>query len=189
MPRTVYVLHSALAPNAVADALRRSIDEKHWTLFSLSGYEGDRVLLGRVGDHTFTVQKRRYSRNDFAGHLFGSFGPEGSGTRIAAYFDAPRWARYFMRIWVAGAVLVGVPIFVGTVIDMTTGSHYTSGRNWVGLLVPPLLILYGTVFPKIGRFFGRADRKFILEEVQNIVAARIEGSQPPHREPVPFRNC
>ena len=174
MRRTVYVLHSALSPNAAADALRRSIDEKHWTLFSLSGYRGNRLLLGQVGENTFTVQKRRYSRNDFAGHLFARFEPEASGTRIEVYFDAPPWARYFMRIWLAGAVLVGVPIFAGTVIDMIAGSHYTSGSIWVGLLVPPLLVLYGTVFPKIGRFFGKADRRFILEEVQNILAARIE---------------
>lgn len=174
MRRTVYVLHSALAPSAVADALRRSIDEKHWTLFSWSGYQGDRVLLGRVDDNTFAVQKRRYSRNDFAGHLFAKFEPEGTGTRIEAYFDAPSWARYFMRIWLTGAVLIGVPIFVGTVIDMTTGSRHTSGSNWVGLLVPPLLILYGTIFPRIGWFFGKDDRRFILEEIQNILAASIE---------------
>lgn len=174
MRRTVYVLHSARAPSAVADALRRSIDEKCWTLFSLSGYRGNRPLLGKVCENTFTVQKRRYSRNDFAGHLFARFEPEANGTRIEAYFDAPPWARYFMRIWLAGAVLIGTPIFVGTVIDMITGGHYMSGDNWVGLVVPPVLVLYGTVFPKIGRLFGKAGRRFILEHVQNTLAARIE---------------
>jgi hypothetical protein len=172
------VLHSALAPNAVADALRRSIDEKCWTLFSLSGYQGTRPLLGTVGEDTFTVQKRRYSRNDFAGHLFARFKPEASGTRIEAYFDAPPWARRFMRIWLAGAVLIGAPIFAGTVIDMITGSHYTSGDNWVGLLVPPVLVLYGIFFPTVGRLFGKADRRFILEQVQSILAARIEEHEP-----------
>lgn len=172
--RPIYVLHSALAPNAVADALGRSIDEKRWTLFSLSGYRGNRPLLGRVGGNTFTIQKRRYSRNDFAGHLFARFEPEADGTRIEAYFDAPPWARYFMRIWLIGAVLIGTPIFVGTVIDMITGSHHMSGDNWVGLVVPPALVLYGIVFPKIGRLFGKADRRLILEQVQNILAARIE---------------
>jgi hypothetical protein len=172
--RRIYVLHSALAPNAVADALRRSMDEKRWTLFSLSGYRGNRPLLGKVGENTFTVQKRKYSRNDFAGHLFARFEPEGDGTRIEAYFDAPPWARYFMRIWLTGAVLIGTPIFVGTVIDMITGSHHLSGDNWVGLVVPAALVLYGIGFPKIGRLFGKADRRFILDQVQNILAARIE---------------
>ncbi len=140
----------------------------------MSGYQGNRPLLGKIGKNTFTVQKRRYSRNDFAGLLFGRFEPEGNGTRIEAYFDAPPWARYFMRIWLTGAVLIGAPIFVGTLIDMITGSHYMSGDNWVGLVVPPVLLMYGIVFPKIGRLFGEADRRFILEQVQNTLAARIE---------------
>jgi hypothetical protein len=40
--------------------------------------------------------------------------------------------------------------------------------------VPPVLVLYGTVFPKIARFFGKGDRRFILEQLQNILAARVE---------------
>jgi hypothetical protein len=174
MGQTVYVLHSALAPTSVGDVLRRSIDEEHWTLFSLSGYRGNRPLLGEVGENTFRMQKRRYSRNDFAGQFYARFAPEPGGTRIEGYFDAPRWARYFMRIWLAFAVLVGTPIFVGTVVDMATGSHYTSGDKWVGLLVPPALVLVGTVLPKVGRLLGKADRRFIIEHIQSTLTARIE---------------
>jgi hypothetical protein len=177
MRRTVYVLHSALAPNAIADALRRSIDEKHWMLFSLSGYRGYRPLIGEISENKFTVQKRRYSRNDFAGHLFAQYWPEAGGTRIEAYFDPPAWARYFMRVWLAGAVLIGMPIFVTTVLDVITGSHRMSGDRWVGLVVPPALILYGTVIPRIGRLLGKGDRQFILKHIQNTVAARIEERQ------------
>ena len=110
MARTSFVLHSALSPNAAADALRRSIDEQRWTLFSLSGYKGNLPLLGEVGRSTFKVQKRKYYRNDFAGKFYARFAPEPGGTRIEGYFDYPRWAKYFMRIWLAFAVLVGTPI-------------------------------------------------------------------------------
>ena len=37
--------------------------------------------------------------------------PEPGGTRIEGYFDVQRWAKYFVRIWLAFAVLVGPPIF------------------------------------------------------------------------------
>jgi hypothetical protein len=177
MARAIYVLHSAVAPNSVADVLRRSVDEKHWTLFSLSGYKGDRPLLGKIGESTFELQKRRYGRNDFAGHFFARFEPEGSGTRIEGFFDAPRWARNFMRVWLAGAVLVGSPIFLLTLTDVLTGSHHTSGDKWVGLVGPPALLLYGVVFPKVGRLFGKADRQFILDQIQTILAARMEGDE------------
>ena len=178
MGRTVYVLHSAIAANTVAEALRRSIDEEHWTLFSLSGYRGNRPLLGEVRENTFRLQKRRYSRNDFAGHFYARFEPEvGGGTSIEGYFDAPRWARYFMRIWLAGAVLIGIPIFLETLVDIITGSHHMSGDLWVGLIVPPALVLFGTVLPKFSRRLGKKDRQFILEHMQQTLAARIEGSE------------
>ena len=174
MSRTVFVLHSALTPDAATEALRRSIDEEHWTLFSLSGYKGSRPLLGEAGETTFRVQKRRYGRNDFAGHFYARYAPEPGGTRIEGYFDAPRWARYSMRIWLGFAVLVGAPIFVEAVLDVATGSHHINGDKWVGLLVPPALVLFGTVLPKIGRLFGEADRRFILDHIQSILGARIE---------------
>jgi hypothetical protein len=174
MGRSIFVLHSALTPNAVADALRRTIDEQHRTLFSLSGYKGSMPLLGKVGENTFELQKRKYYRNDFAGRFYARFAPEPSGTRIEGYFDYPRWARYFMRIWLAFAVLVGTPIFVGTLIDVVGGSHYVSGDRWVGLTVPPVLVLFGAVLPKIGRLLGKSDERFMLEHIQKTLAARIE---------------
>jgi len=178
MGRTVFVLHSAPSPNAFADALRRSIDEERWTPFSMSGYRGSRPVLGEVGDNTFRLQKRKYYRNDFAGQFYARFAPEPGGTRIEGYFDAQRWAKYFMRIWLVFAVLLGTPIFVRAVVDIVTGSHYMSGGEWIGLVVPPGLVLFGTSLPKVGRLLGKSNERFILEYVQNTVAARIEATKP-----------
>ena len=156
------------------DTLRRSIDPERRTLFSLSGYKGDRPVLGEVRQSTFRLQKRRYSRNDFAGQFYGTTEAESGGSRIEGYFDAPRWARYFMRFWLAFAVLCGAPIFVLTLLDVLTGSHHTTGDTWVGLVVPPALILFGTVLPKVGWAFGRGDRKFMLGFLQQTVAATVD---------------
>jgi len=172
-PPTV-LLHSALAPATLLDALRRSIDSEQRTLFSFSGYKGDRPVLGEVRENTFRLQKRRYSRNDFAGQFYGTVVSETAGSRIEGYFDAARWARYFMRFWLAFAIFCGAPIFVLTLLDVLTGSQHTTGDTWVGLVVPPALILFGTVLPKVGRAFGRGDRKFLLEFLQQTVAARVD---------------
>ena len=168
------MLHSVLDPNSVADALRRSMDEQSWTPFSLSGYEGNLPFLGEVSDNTFTVQKRKYYRNDFAGRFYARFVPEPGGTKIEGYFDAPRWAKYFVRIWLALAVLGGAPIFVGTLRDRVLGSHYMSGDDWVGLTVPLVLMLFGTVLPKLGRLLGKRDERFMLKHIQNTLTAQIE---------------
>ena len=79
-----------------------------------------------------------------------------------------------MWVWLAGAVLIGTPIFVETVMDITTGSHHMSGFRWVGLVVPPVLVFFGTVVPKLGRLLGKKDERFILEHVRNMLAARVE---------------
>jgi len=168
------VLHSTQTPDAFGEALRRAIDPEHWTLFSLSGYEGTRPILGQVNTNTFRLQKRRISRNDFAGHFYGRFEPEPGGARIEGYFAAPRWARYFMRLWVAFAVISGVPFFVISLRDALTGHHEVGGDSWVGLVVPPFLIFVGTVLPRITQRFGRGDRRMMIKFVQQVGAAKVE---------------
>jgi hypothetical protein len=79
-----------------------------------------------------------------------------------------------MRIWLGFAVLMGTPIFVRTVIDVVTGSHYMSGDKWVGLLVPPGLVLFGTVLPKVERLLGKSTQTVHLGHLQNTLAAPIE---------------
>jgi hypothetical protein len=172
--RPPIVLHSALTPTAVGEALRRSIDEEHRTLFSLSGYRGSRPVLGEVTGNTFHIHKRRYWRNDFAPYLYAEFQTKGSGSRIEAYFDVSRWVKLFMRIWLAGVVLLGAPMFVLTALDVLTGSHHTSGDNRVGLIVPPALLLWGFLLPRIGRLFSHTDEAFLLEFLSHTLVARAE---------------
>ena len=67
-----------------------------------------------------------------------------------------------MRIWLTGAVLLGTPLFFSTMMDLIKGSHHMKGEVWVGLAVPPALILFGTLLPQIGRTLGNADERLIL---------------------------
>src|SRR5438105_1103527 len=128
--RKAVVLHSALAPQALADMMCRSIDEERRTLFALSGYKGSLPVLGKISDRTFRLQRRRYSRNDFTPQFYGHFETEPGGSRIEGYFDISSWAKIFMRIWLGAVVLLGGPIFVLTLIDVVTGSHHISGDSW-----------------------------------------------------------
>lgn len=173
MGRANYVLHSSLSPESVAEVLRTSIDKVRWAPFSLSGYRGDRPLLGEVGSGTLRVQKRRSSRNDFAPHFCARFGPEEGGTRIEGSFDTRPWAKYFMRTWLSFAILIGAPIFVMSAIDMTTGRRYLEGDTWVGLVVPPALVLFGVLLPRVGSWLGQTDRAFIIEKLQKDLHAKI----------------
>ena len=168
------ILRSTLAPNATADALRRSIDEERRTLFSLSGYRGSLPVLGEVNGSTFRLRKRRYWRNDFAPNLYGEIQADAAGSRIDARFELCPWIKAFMRFWIGGALLLGAPIFVLSALDHFTGSHHTTGDSWVGLVVPPAMVLWGFLLPRIGRLFSIGDEKYLLEFVQQILAAQID---------------
>ncbi|MGA8452257.1 MAG: hypothetical protein WB707_18660, partial [Candidatus Acidiferrales bacterium] len=149
------ILHSALVPLSAAEALRRSIDLERRTLFSMSGYKGDRSVLGEVFGQTFRIQRRRYWRNDFAPHFYGTFHWETGGTRIEGHFDVATWVKFFMRFWLGFVAVVGGAMFVLSLLNMTSGSHFITGDLWVGIIVPPALLLFGLVLPRVGRAFGK----------------------------------
>jgi hypothetical protein len=174
MNRPIFVFHSALAPRELVDTLQRTTDQEQWTIFSLSGYRGGHPILSVVGVGTFRLRKRIKYRNDLARLFYGRFNPESGATRIEGYFDVPGWSRIFMRIRLAFAVVIGTLIFVSTLIDLLTGTHHVSGDTWIGLVLPPALVLFGMVLPIFGRLIGQRDERFILEYIQNTLAARIE---------------
>ncbi len=171
-----FVLHSALAPDAVDAALRRSVDEERRTLFSFSGYKGDLPVLCKFGENGFRLQKRKYHRNDFSPYFFAKFEPEPGGTRIEGYFDMAAWPKLFMRIWLGGVVLIGGPLWVMSILDVLTGSHNTQGEAWIGIVIPPTMIIFGVLFPRFGGLMGRGEERFLMEFLQNTLMARIEDS-------------
>jgi hypothetical protein len=79
-----------------------------------------------------------------------------------------------MRLWLAGVVLLGGPVFVLTVLDLTTRSHFVSGDRWVGITVFPVLLVFGILLPKLGRLLAKTDERFLSEYLQHALAARIE---------------
>jgi hypothetical protein len=107
MKKNLIVLQSPMSPDAVADALRRSMDDKRRALFSLSGYKGDQPVLGEIVGNTFHLQKRRYWRNDFAPHFYGEIQSDPRGTRIVGRFDlADEGSVKYARVAARGVALM-----------------------------------------------------------------------------------
>jgi hypothetical protein len=143
----------------------------------MSGYKGDRPVLGEVFGEEFRIQKRRYWRNDFAPHFYGTLHWEPGGTRIEGHFDVSTWVKNVMRFWVGFVAVVGGIVFVLSVLDLTTGSHFISGDVRVGIIVPPAMLLFGLILPRIGRLVGKGDERFLLEHIQLTLAAHVEAPE------------
>jgi hypothetical protein len=130
-------------------------------------------MIGWLNGPNLLLQKRRYWHNSFAPQFRGRLLPKASGTLIEGCFDAPWIARIVVRAWLVGAILLGTPIFILSVIDLFNGQKYMQGNLWVGLVVPPSMILIGLVFPKFGLLLGGREEKFILEFLRTTLIARL----------------
>jgi hypothetical protein len=77
-----------------------------------------------------------------------------------------------MRVWLAGVLLLGGPLFLMSLLDVTTGSNYITGEPWVGVIVPAAMVVFGFFLPKFGRLISVKEERFLLEYLENNLAAK-----------------
>ena len=172
--RKVHVLHSALAPEEITEALRRDVEREQ----GAEGLKNMNPLHLQVDQNTFQLRRRRTGRNDFPCLFYGRFEPEPNGTRIEGYFDFPGWTIWFLRIWLGLIVLIAALIFLGTLFYAVREHNLLSIATWIGLLIPPALVLVALAIPKIARMLSRKDEQYILQFVQSTLAGQMEESSP-----------
>jgi hypothetical protein len=164
-------LHSDYPPNLCLAKLAERIDVDQFTLFSFSGYKGDKPILGRVAGNEFRLHKRRYWHNSFGPVLFGRVLPDFKGTTIEAYWDIWKWPRIFMKVWLGFAIAIGIPIFLVSARDAIRERSLVSNDNWLGLAVPVILVLFGLLFPRIGAALSFPERKHVIELLRSALMA------------------
>lgn len=186
MARRMMVLHSALAPEAVAEALRREVGEARWSVSPLARM-GEAAFVGKVGGGGFYLRTRGYRGDNFASQFYGRVEaepgepgggttPGTGGTRIVGYFDFPRWIRWLMWVWLVLAVGIAVPIFVVTVVEIWRDPQVLSESRWAGVVVPPCFLTYALLLPLMGRRFGGRGERVVLRFLETKLGARVEGA-------------
>jgi len=79
-----------------------------------------------------------------------------------------------MRVWIALAILIGAPMFVAVLYQLIAGPPAASKDSYVGLIVPPALILWGFILPKLGSALGYHERKYLVDFLQQtLIAGRV----------------
>jgi hypothetical protein len=178
-------LHSDISISECLNRISNAIDTPRWTVFSLSGYQGSRPVLGKIEGDRIRLEKRRYYRNSFAPYFYATLSEQEHGTRIEGHFDSPPLVKVFMRIWFVFVVAIGIPIFILSLKDIFLKTDTGSGDPIVGVLVPPVLIVFGILLPKIGRWFARSEEGFILNFLQRILPARLDMSPQEYKQRCP----
>jgi hypothetical protein len=176
------VLHSDYAPETCLAKLSSEIDTDPWTLFPLSGYTGYAPVLGRISGNEFRLHKRRHGHNSFGPVLFGRVQADGRGALVEAYWGKWPVSRFFMRMWLILAAVIGTPIFLMTVQDLVRHG-FAGTENWgIGLIVPPGLALLGVLSPRLGAALSFPEKRYVLEFLEKTLVAspmasvRPEGS-------------
>jgi hypothetical protein len=165
------VLHSDYPPQTCLAKLAEQIDLDERTLFSFSGYKGKKPILGGIAGDEFRLHKRRYWHNSFGPVLFGRMIPDGRGTLVEAYWEVWKAVRIFMRIWLGLAILICTPAFL-VVLKCAINPRCADRENlWVGLIVPPALILWGFLLPRLGSALGFHERKHVVQLLERTLVA------------------
>jgi hypothetical protein len=171
------ILHSALAPEAVADTLLRSIDSEvglrslmPWFI-RLVWKRGSREVRGLIEGNTFRLE--RWNAMQWSPNFYGKWEADYSGTRIEGYFDlAPtvRWSLRLTLVIVIGLAIYGVVL---NTLDLTAGTHFTVDPQ-VGLGISIFLMLFaGGLFLIAHRLGSRQDKRLLGFLEQTLAASRV----------------
>lgn len=160
--------------------LSEQIDSDKRSLFSLTGYKGSKPVVGSIAGRDFRLHKRRYWHNSFGPILFGRVTADGRGSLVEAYWAMSRWTRTFVRVWIIFAIAVIAPILFNLLRCAINAGCKVQGDWWVGVLVPPAMILWGLLLPRLGGALSFHERKHIVAMMeQTLVAGPTTG---PKRE-------
>jgi hypothetical protein len=172
------ILHSDYSPDTCVAKLSEQIDSDKRSLFSLSGYKGSKPIVGRIDGNEFRLHKRRYWHNNFGPVLFGRVTSRRRGALIEGYWGMARWTRMLMRVWIIFAIVVGTPILFDSLKCMEGAGCKVRGDWWVGVVVPPAMVLCGLLLPRLGAALSFHERKHVVELLkQTLVAGPAEESQ------------
>ena len=171
------VFYSDYPADICLKRLGEEIDVDDWTPFSLSGYKGHAGMLGRIAGNEFRLHKRKRGHNSFAPLLFARVLPEGPGSIVEGYWGVWPGIRLFMRVWLGLVVLIGAPVSVFALLEGIRRGFTGGGDWWIDLIVPPALVLWGLVLPRLGAAVGN-DEKNSIEEFLGWILVANKQSEP-----------
>ncbi len=164
-------LFSPLPPIECAARLASAIDCERSALISFSSIFGSKPIAGKVTETSLRLRKRIGYRNSFQNFLTATMRPEGTGTVISGEFAMHPIVRVFMTIWFGGVILIGGTMFIGTIGGFLFGLAPHGDNAWIGVVVPPLMLLFGFALVRFGSYLARDEARFITDFLLQVLNA------------------
>ncbi len=161
-------LYSSLSPSDCAERLSQAIDRERVISFS---FTGSHPVAGRVDGSSFRIRQRLHYRNSFQTFLAGSIQPQGTGSIIRGDFAMHGFVRAFMPVWFGGVALLGSVFFVVALLTIFAGTSSQRSGAWAGLVVPPLMFVFGIALVRFGRYLARDEARFLTDFLRETLQA------------------
>jgi hypothetical protein len=176
-PKSI-VLHSALAPEAIAATLRWSIDSETdagvavqslmpWFV-RLVWKGGSRQVRGLLDGNTFRLKSRNAWQ--LSPNFYGKWQSESGGTRIEGYFALAPLVKFSIRITFVVTLGFAVVGIVLNTLDLEVGTHFTVDPE-IGLWISLLLVPFALGIYLLARRIGSRGEEGLLRFVEQTLAA------------------
>ena len=73
------------------------------------------------------------------------------------------FVRVFMCIWFGGVILIGGTGFVVTVGTIFFGSSSQHQNSWMGVVIPPVMLVFGFGLVRFGHYLARDETRFLTD--------------------------
>ena len=170
---------SALAPEAVRDALLRSISTQGvppylepWFYRMHRKDDETRPVWGVVETQRFRL--RRSGGGVYAPNFYATWEPRSGGTRINGYFNLGPIERLSLRITLPVMLALAVVGVLLNAVDLTRGTHFTNDPQF-GLVLSVLFVPFCLGFYLFVQRRGSRPDDCLLAFIEATLAARRAG--------------
>ena len=139
------------------------MDAEPSAFFSLASSFGSKPVVGRITETSLRLRKRIGYRNSFQSFLAATLRPEAGGTVISGEVGMHEFVKVFMFIWFGGVILIGGTMFVATVGKILFGSGNQHENVWMGVVIPPVMLIFGFGLVRFGRYLARDEARFLTD--------------------------
>lgn len=160
------VLNVSIPPREVLDRLEKAVDRWSFMILRFLWLPVRKGFVGRIGKKRFAIRKERYYVNSLAPLMSGRVTSTRDGSRIDARIGISVFWKWFLVWWFGGVVFLGV-IFIA-IAGKALFSGEAEPSDWFGFCVVVLMLVFGGVFVKICRTFGKPEEKELAEFIYGL---------------------
>ncbi len=168
-----FQLATTLSPAQCVSRLAAAMDVEPTLRRPFAGMSGAKQVVGRITEQSLRLRKRIQYHNSFQSRLTATIEPAPDGTMISARVAMERGARVFMAFWIAGTLVSGCPFLLAAARSVPATAH-----EWMGVLVPISMPVFGALLVGFGRYLARDEARFLKEFLIQTLDAQVASESP-----------